>query len=340
MSKKDVMDIGNIQLNNDIDTRQKIFKFYNSYETCKAIKKCMLDGYTDKCDGKIIKAHSISKKNGLSRISARNKNGVEVVGQFKKGNTTTLNPYEQNYIEQYVPIESASTFNGLCKKHDNDLFKLIDESENIVINDKTVYEYVLRCSIYYWYERMSNRICADKRRKKFNHRIFDKLYFNIMNSENALERDVKYLISNINNVRNKIYYKAYEINGNLNIAGNFFEYDGTTVMYTILIPNIYKSYVLMACIRDNNFFEVDKNFRFFNSKDTEEFQLALSELLLQSTTIKHYYFNHDKWVNIGKEKQESILNWIYLDDIDKSIDMNNRNRIMNMPNFVKFMIDS
>ncbi|MBM0046682.1 hypothetical protein JNO63_06215 [Anaerococcus sp. mt242] len=339
MNKKTVLDIENIQLNHDIDTRQKIFKFYNNYETCRAIKRCMLEDETDKCSGKIIKAHSVSKKNGLSRISSFNKRGIEVVGRFKKGNTTTLSPFEQNYIEQYIPVESASIFTGLCKKHDNDLFKVIDESENIVINDKTVYEYVLRCSIYYWYERMSNRICADKRRRKFSHKIFDKLFFDIMDTENALEREVNYLISNIENVKNKLHYKTYEIDGNLNIAGNFYEHDGSTIMYTILIPDAYKSYVLMACTKNNNFLEVDKNFRFFNLKDKEEFQLALTELLLHSTTIKHYFFNHNKWNSISKEKQESVLEWIYLDDIDKSTNVNTRDKIMKMPNFVKYMID-
>lgn len=339
MSNKKVIDIANIQLNNDIDTRQKIFKFYNSYETCKAIKKCMLDDHVDECDGKIIKAHSISKKNGLSRISVRNKNGVEVVGKFQKGNTTTLTPIEQEYIERYMPIESASTFLGLCSKHDNNLFKKIDQSEKVEITDETVYEYTLRNAIYSRYHRMSNRICADKRRVKFNYKVHDQLYYNILIREKALEKDVNYLLSDGTNNKNKLFYKIYEIDGNLNIAGNFYEYGDKAVLYTMLIPDYYKSYIIMACTKNNLIFDVDKTFDFYTYKDNEELYLSLSELLLQSTNIKHFFFNHDKWLKIPKEQQETFTDWIYLNDLDRFLNVNTRGDIMDLPNFVRAMID-
>lgn len=322
MVRNGVIDIKDIQLNNDIDTRQKIFKFYNNYETCKAIKKCMLDGYNDDCDGKIIKAHSISKRNGLGMISVRNKNGVEVVGQFQKGNTVTLEPFEQYYIERYVPVESASIFLGLCSKHDNDLFKTIDQSETILITDESVYEYTLRNAIYSWYDRMSNRVCADKKRKKFKHRIHDQLYYRILEREKALEKDVVYLMDNYANKENKLFYKAYEIEGNINIAGNFYEFDGTSILYTMLIPDFNKSYILIVSTRNNNILESDKFFRFYNYNDKEYLYASISELLLQTSTIKHFFFNHKKWLSIPKEQQEHFTKWIYLNELDRSYNIN------------------
>lgn len=339
MSKREVIDISNIQLNNDIDTRQKIFKSYNSYETCRSVKTCMVENLVGGCEGNIINAHSVSKKNGLSRISSLRESGLELVGKFKKSNTTTLNPLEQEYIEEYVSIESASTFYGLCRKHDNNLFKTIDESKTIKINYTTVYEYTLRNAIYNWYSRMSNRICADKKRKKFNHKVHDRLYYEILSREKVLENEVHYILNNYNNIENRIWYKVDEIDGNLNIAGNFYEYNGETVIYTTLIPDKKKSYILVSGTKDNNILDIDKAINFYTYENKEDLYVSLSELLLQATSINDYFFNHKKWNSLPGKLKEDITNWLYLEDLDKSFNVNARYNIMNIPNFVGAMID-
>ena len=81
------------------------------------------DAGPSSCDGKIIKAHTIQRNGGLSRI-ARN------------GHVYTLINYRGMFEEskwspeggpKLVGIRDASTFTGFCSKHDNSLFAPLEK---------------------------------------------------------------------------------------------------------------------------------------------------------------------------------------------------------------------
>lgn len=72
----------------------------------------------NECDGGIIDAHSIQKRNNkLSRISQK-----EQVYFFTNNHINT-----QKTIE-LIPIAKASTFRGFCKKHDEKIFQPIEKN--------------------------------------------------------------------------------------------------------------------------------------------------------------------------------------------------------------------
>ncbi|MFS1901561.1 hypothetical protein BCU43_009085 [Vibrio lentus] len=87
------------------------------------------------CCNQIIKAHSIQKNQSLSSISINNH-----VYQLSKKPSS-----EQNYSVCYVKegINKASTFKGFCKKHDNELFEVID-NHVLVPTEEQVFLYAYR----------------------------------------------------------------------------------------------------------------------------------------------------------------------------------------------------
>ncbi|MDU3176663.1 hypothetical protein [Anaerococcus sp.] len=340
-----IYEIEDLDLMYDIKFRRGVFRFFKNYESCHGISKCMARGLGDNCKGKIIKAHSISKENGLDKIATVDKGGGKCVGKFIKGNETTINPFNQEYKAIYVPTKIASTFTGMCSKHDNDLFKTIDECRELVIDDQTVFEYTLRNAIYNSFDRMSNSECMLLRIQKYLQLFPDtdcpyiKIYNHIHHDEQILDKEVKKLYRLRDDTLNKLYYKSYKIEGNINIAGNFYTEENSIVYFITIIPGLNESNIIVSCVRDNNFIEMNEFFNFLNSLTLEYLQIFITYRLLSSTGIRHYYFNYDKWNSLDEDFKNECFDWIYFEDIHRTFDFNTSLLEANIPNFIAQMTD-
>lgn len=71
------------------------------------------------CDGPIVKAHSVSRSSALLRIA-------------EQGHVVSTNPnfrkrvLKNEYVEEAIGVNQASTFSGFCSYHDSSIFKEVD----------------------------------------------------------------------------------------------------------------------------------------------------------------------------------------------------------------------
>ena len=101
--------------NESLDISNKGEKMLKNY---RAKGKCMYNG----CNNNSIDSHTISEKISLSTISV---NGE--VGCF----ASKRDRLEKEIIYDKVHVNNISTFKGFCSKHDNNLFKSIDNNSEI-----------------------------------------------------------------------------------------------------------------------------------------------------------------------------------------------------------------
>lgn len=87
------------------------------------------------CDKKIINAHSIQNSQSLSAI-AKDGHVYQLINRYKPQTKNDLG-YEK------VGINNASVFKGFCKKHDNEIFKLIDNAK-LEPNPEQIFLYAYR----------------------------------------------------------------------------------------------------------------------------------------------------------------------------------------------------
>ncbi len=82
------------------------------------------DAEPSECSSGIIKAHTIQRNGGLSRISRRGQvyTFVKHMGLFDE---SVWDP-QSGAIS--IGVRKASTFSGFCNRHDNDLFKPLEQS--------------------------------------------------------------------------------------------------------------------------------------------------------------------------------------------------------------------
>lgn len=98
---------------------------------------CLHPNAPDTCEGKIIKAHTIQKSGGLTRI-ARDGHvyaGKADLGTLKK--TGGVIPFA------LIGVNEASTFTGFCARHDTELFRPI-ETEGFVASQEQLFLYSYR----------------------------------------------------------------------------------------------------------------------------------------------------------------------------------------------------
>lgn len=319
----------------------ELFKIYRDYEGLKKYKTCVICENIGKPSGKIIRAHSISKNKVLKNIS-NEKNGKCIVGKFKKTNIKNPNPLEQKIDVVYELINSASTFTGLCKYHDNKLFKDIDGYPYEIESYKNIFQYTLRNCIYQYYDRTSNLIGASLRNKIMSSSTYNNLFDisilveRISNQLNIIKEDLKKLIGYIidKDIENKLLYKVFEFNRNINIAGNVRFTNENDIFYFTFIPGKPKSYVLLSCLRKENIMEMNYLFNIISSLDIHDFELFLSDLLLSSTSIRHYYFNYNKFNDFSVDKQEIIKDWLDCENLESPLRLNYRYDILgDVPSF-------
>ena len=83
-------------------------------------KKICLFFDHQKCDSEIIRSHTIQKRRALDKIAKDS----HVYGYM---NSKKFEQFSNPLSIQKISINEASTFYGFCKKHDNELFALLDD---------------------------------------------------------------------------------------------------------------------------------------------------------------------------------------------------------------------
>jgi hypothetical protein len=120
-----------VELSGGAEQDKKLF--YGKKKNISNRKACLHFGANEDCD-QIIKAHSIQRSQSLEAIERKGHvYQVDFDALSKTGNISY----------NLIGINKASTFYGFCKKHDNELFKDIDD-EHLIPNYKQTMLYAYR----------------------------------------------------------------------------------------------------------------------------------------------------------------------------------------------------
>lgn len=99
-----------------------LWELSNQYRKSFSQKYCLHpEAHAENCQGNIIKAHTIQRAGGLTRIA---ENGHVFTGY---ANPTSLPNGPMNPIAKLIGIQRASTFTGFCARHDDQLFAPIEK---------------------------------------------------------------------------------------------------------------------------------------------------------------------------------------------------------------------
>lgn len=338
-------------LNNFIMNNKSILNELNIiFDNCQRLKKykiCAIDKFSDNCSTKIIKAHSISKSAVLKNISTKI-NGKHVLGHFKKTKPIEPNPLLHRIREKYIDINSALTFTGLCKFHDNSLFENIDKNPFDFDNPEILFEYTLRNCIYSYYNRMSNTKGIDEslkylKSKQFDFSHIENLPANTITSEkNIIYKDLEKLCNNLSSKDkfSNILYKIIPYEGSINIAGCLYNIHKDKASYITILPGTVKSYIIISSIKDDNILIKNDFFQRIRSIDNNEFEIFLSEKLLQASEINSYVFNYDKFQSLDEFTKNKIYSWLDFENMDKIYEDYIRYEVLGeIPNFIQTMLD-
>jgi hypothetical protein len=104
--------------------RVPIQEVLSQLRQCQDRKYCSHpDAAKGACQGKIVRAHTIQRNGGLSRI-ARDGHVYSFIGN----NPIALSQSDGIIIPKLIGLASASTFNGFCEYHDNLVFAPIEKA--------------------------------------------------------------------------------------------------------------------------------------------------------------------------------------------------------------------
>ncbi len=88
-----------------------------------SVRMCLRpEGLADECKGQIVRAHTIQRGGGLSRIADKGK-----VFTFMPGSWTTFIANAGKLKVRRVGIKDASTFTGFCERHDAAVFAPLEQ---------------------------------------------------------------------------------------------------------------------------------------------------------------------------------------------------------------------
>lgn len=319
----------------------------DNYQRLKKFKICCINKSVDNCSNKIIRAHSISKSAILKNIST-DVNGKQVLGYFKKTKPMEIYPLFQRIREKYIDINSALTFTGLCKFHDNDLFENIDKNPFDFDNPEILFEYTLRTCIYSYYNRLSNEKGIDESMNFLKTKHFDLSHIEnppantIISEKNIIYKDLEKLCNNLSSKDrfNNILYKIIPYDGNINIAGCLYNVYNDEVHYITILPGIKNSYIIISATREDDILQKNGFFQRIRTIDKNEFEIFLSKKLLQATEINSYVFNYDKFQSLDEFTKNKMYSWLDFENMDKIYDKSTRYKLLGeIPNFIQTMLD-
>lgn len=107
-----------------------------------------------------------------------------------------------------------------------------------------------------------------------------------------------------------------------------------------MLPGIENSYIIISAIKENNILQKNGFFQFVRSIDIYDFELFLSEKLLQATEINSYVFNYDKFQSLDDSTKDKIYTWLDFENMDKINEESVRYEVLGeVPNFIQIMLD-
>ncbi len=137
----------------------------NHWDSAKEFKKtfskrycCVPDELKHECEGGIIKAHTVTKSSSLKSIA---KNG-KVYGL--KITLDNIRKHKGKLQPELIGINQASIFTGFCKKHDNDLFAII-EKQSFELSQETVFKLAYRSFCKEFYAKKAASELEDHKRE-------------------------------------------------------------------------------------------------------------------------------------------------------------------------------
>jgi hypothetical protein len=88
-----------------------------------------------KCEGKSVGCHSVSKSSVLDILKAPNNHVI----MFKQ----KYDLEERDFRGSEIGINKATTFSGLCTKHDNEIFKPIDTGDSVKMSQEQKFLFLI-----------------------------------------------------------------------------------------------------------------------------------------------------------------------------------------------------
>ena len=127
-------------------TAKLVKHFFKTYKT--TTDRCHEPEET--CTQKAIRAHSIPSGSVLSRLS---RNGHVVMPR-------SLHDYPEppRVLFQHIGRNQATTFTGLCAKHDNDIFRPIDDKTPDINSDRDLFLLAYRATLREYHVTLQNAI--------------------------------------------------------------------------------------------------------------------------------------------------------------------------------------
>jgi hypothetical protein len=307
-------------------------------------KDCLCpEEYPTKCQGKIIKAHTISKSKSLKTI-ARNQHVYSFLPSIEK---FFKNKEENNIIyPELQGINNASTFTGFCEEHDKTLFYDID-NKNFTSEKKQVFLLSYRAISRELFTQIGqlNSISTLRDGDKglalidqiHYQREIDKLKIGMEYANNDLvfikEKLDKILIrKNYSDIsgfiikcKNKpnllcsgFMFPHYDFQGNL--LQNFSDYSERKKSITInIFPSNNKGYIVFSWIREDD----DICLQFVESLNLLEPQRITNAIIrFLFEHIENRFANPDWWESLSEDKKNNLNKKSYrsLQIIEKGVD--------------------
>lgn len=282
------------------------------------------------CKTDAIKYSHILQKNGILSNIAENNHLFQFSGKslFEDG--------ERRFQLKSIGINKVYSFPGFCKKHDNDIFKSIEKTNNIDFENgltHKLFAYRTICNEIYRKEVMKDSFqeLAQKKNYPLNlFAFFNSQYFNENYGIKNLSFFKEELENEIENNSEKYTFKYIKfdkielcISASLNIYDNknpkSFENKDTMSTYVTSIFNIFPynnySYLLIAQHKDYLCNWTENFFTNFESSTSAERLKMLSDFLAVRTEIWCISSKLHSTIDVGKfEKlfeiwQENISNY-------------------------------
>jgi len=111
----------------------------------------------DTCGDRIIKAHTVQKRGGIAAI-AENGHVISVKSGFED-----ISKNDGEIVPRQLGVRDASTFNGFCNKHDDEMFKPVEVGRPILTTE-TTFLLAFRALAYEVYSKQSAIRCLSVQR--------------------------------------------------------------------------------------------------------------------------------------------------------------------------------
>jgi hypothetical protein len=274
------------------------------------IKLCLYP-MKDNCSNKIAKAHSIQNNRILSKISAAGMVYMPIVGIKNKSQTILM---------KKIGRKKASTFSGLCRYHDNQLFKKIDNNAYIIGDKEQEVAFALRSILKELYAKTRGIKILNPLAIKY-----EEIRLGQMGNIKGAEDLKTYLQIFVDNISKSNYdfleTKTIVLDREYLIAANSsinppYDFDGNYIsdlmdfhnlpkaLFVNIFPQNGKTYILLSYLK-----KYSKYFKFLDNQlvhQKENVQrIKLSNLL--ATNVENITLSPTIWNKMSKADKDAYL---------------------------------